>query len=38
MFQQDGENLKRLASEFQLQPILAQLFRLKVNFEGPKPD
>ena len=34
--QQDGQNLKRLASEFQLQPALAQFSRLKVNFEGGK--
>ena len=32
------ENLKRLASEFQLHPALAQFSRRKVNFEGSKPD
>ena len=36
--QQDGENLKGLAREFQLHPALAQFSRPKVNFEGSEPD
>ena len=37
-FQQDGENLKRLAGEFQLHSALAHFSRWKVNFKGSEPD
>ena len=36
--QQDGQNLKGLAGEFQLHSALAQFSRGKVNFEGSEPD
>jgi hypothetical protein len=38
MIQQNGENLKWLAAEFQFLAGFAQLSRLKVNFEHPEPD
>jgi hypothetical protein len=37
-FQQDGENLKRLAGELQLYSALVQLSRWKVNFKALEPD
>src|SRR6185369_17105808 len=37
-FQQDGENLKRLAGESQLHSALAHFSRCKVNFKGSEPD
>jgi hypothetical protein len=36
--QQDGQNLKWLASKSQLHATFAQLSRWKVNFKGCKPD
>ena len=36
--EQDGENLKRLARQFQLYSSLAQFSYSKVNFESSEPD